>query len=130
MRDSSLATPVDGSGAPWRRASTRLARFERAASRSVWTVAAVTAVLFLVGRVEARIADADLVAKDSARRGPPGSPEGREGGSNEFTHTPHGARARDGTGGRPGSPRGLDHRVRSLLGGRKTIDDRRGAALP
>ena len=32
------------------------------------------AVLFLVGRVEARIADADLVAKDSARRGPPGSP--------------------------------------------------------
>ena len=73
------------------------------------------AVLFLVGRVEARIADADLVAKDSARRGPPGSPEGREGGSNEFTHTPHGARARDGTGGRPGSPRGLEHRVRSLL---------------
>ena len=50
--------------------------------------------------------------------------------SNEFAHTPHGARARDGTGGRPGSPRGLDHRVRSLLGGRKTIDDRRGAALP
>ena len=55
--------------------------------------------MFLVGRVEARIADADLVAKDSARRGPPGSPEGREGGPNEFTHTPHGARARDGTGG-------------------------------
>ena len=35
--------------------------------------------------------------------------------SHEFTHTPHGARARDGSEERPGSPRGLEHRVRSLL---------------
>ena len=88
-----------------------------------------TAVLLLVGRVKARIADADLVAKDSARWGPPGSPGGREGGSREFTH--HMGRARETVRRvRPGSPRGLEHRLRSLLEGRKTIDDRRGAALP
>ena len=87
------------------------------------------AVFLLFGRVEARIADADLVAKDSARRGPPGSPGGREGGSREFTH--HMGRARETVRRvRPGSPRGLEHRLRSLLEGRKTIDDRRGAALP
>ncbi len=88
-----------------------------------------TAVLLLVGRVKARIADADLVAKDSARWGPPGSPGGREGGSREFTH--HMGRARETVRRvRPGSPRGLEHRLRSLLEGRMTIDDRRGAALP
>lgn len=107
----------------------------RAARQSLRSIRRMlhTAALFPAGVARVRLPDVDQMAKLSARRGPPlgRTPCRRSSGdchsgpwqawhaSSQAYHT---VRARESVKLRPGSPHGLEHRVRSQKGGRGAFE--------